>query len=110
MDILQQIAQALQRAAQSATVVPQRSAIDFLGKKDDEPYVDHFLYIYKFMTLLPKDYYLIPNNGAKNLLTIFHMYEKLELFFVFKMTNLKFVCVVSITASAHVIQVIKVDI
>ena len=46
MDILQQIAQALQRAAQPTTVVPQRSAIermakyrpiDFLGKKDDEP-------------------------------------------------------------------------
>ena len=46
MDILQQIAQALQRAAQQATVVPQWSAIermakyrpmDFLGKKDDEP-------------------------------------------------------------------------
>ena len=46
MDILQQIAQALQRAAQPAVVVPQRSAIermakyrpmDFLGKKDDEP-------------------------------------------------------------------------
>ena len=48
MDILQQIAQALQRAAQPATVVPQRSAIermekyrpiDFLRKKDDEPYM-----------------------------------------------------------------------
>ena len=46
MDILQQIAQALQRAAQPAVVIPQRSAIermtkyrpiDFLGKKDDEP-------------------------------------------------------------------------
>ena len=46
MDILQQIAQALQRAAQPAAFVPQRSAIermakyrpmDFLGKKDDEP-------------------------------------------------------------------------
>ena len=46
MDILQQIAQALQRAAQPAAVVPQRSAIermtkyqliDFLGKKDNEP-------------------------------------------------------------------------
>ena len=45
MDILQQISQALQRAAQPAVVVPQRSAIermakhrpiDFLGKKDDE--------------------------------------------------------------------------
>ena len=24
--------------------------------------------IYKFMTLIPKDYYLIPGNGAKNLL------------------------------------------
>ena len=46
MDILQQIAQALQRVAQPAAVVPQRLAIkrmakyrpmDFLGKKDDEP-------------------------------------------------------------------------
>ena len=46
MDILQQIAQALQRAEQLAAAVPQRSAIervekyrpmDFLGKKDDEP-------------------------------------------------------------------------
>ena len=46
IDILQQIAQALQRAAQPAAVAPQRSAIkrmaryrpiDFLGKKDDKP-------------------------------------------------------------------------
>ena len=46
MDILQQIAQALQRAAQPAAIVPMRSAIermekyrpmDFLGKKDDGP-------------------------------------------------------------------------
>ena len=46
MDILQKIAQALQRAMQPAQVVPQRTAIermaryqpiDFLGKKDDEP-------------------------------------------------------------------------
>ena len=46
MDILQKIAQALQRAAQPAAVVSHRSAIermekyrpiDFLGKKDDEP-------------------------------------------------------------------------
>ena len=46
MDILQQIAQVLQRASQPAAVVPQRSAIerkakyrpiDFLGMKDDEP-------------------------------------------------------------------------
>ena len=46
MDILQKISQALQRAAQPAAVVPQRSAIermakyrpiDFLGRKDDEP-------------------------------------------------------------------------
>ena len=45
MNILQQIAQALQRAAQPTALVPQRSAIermekyrpiDFLGKKDDE--------------------------------------------------------------------------
>ena len=44
MDILQQIAQALPRAAQPTAVVPQRSAIermakyrpiDFLGKKDN---------------------------------------------------------------------------
>ena len=48
MDILQQISQALQRATQPATVVPQRFAIermekyqpiDFLRKKDDEPYM-----------------------------------------------------------------------
>ena len=46
MDILQHIAQALQRVAQPAAIVPQRSTIermekyrpiDFLGKKDDEP-------------------------------------------------------------------------
>ena len=46
MDILQQIAQALQRETQPAAVVSQRSAIermakyrpiDFLRKKDDEP-------------------------------------------------------------------------
>ena len=46
MDILQQIDQELQRAAQPAAVVPQRSAIeiiekyrpiDFIEKKDDEP-------------------------------------------------------------------------
>ena len=46
MEILQQIAQALQGAAQPAAVAPQRSAIeqmaryrpiDFMGKKDDEP-------------------------------------------------------------------------
>ena len=46
MDILQQIAQALQREAQPVAFVPQRSAIkrmakyrtiDFLRKKDDEP-------------------------------------------------------------------------
>ena len=46
MDILQKIAQVLQRAVQPIVVAPQRSAIkimekyrplDFLGKKDDEP-------------------------------------------------------------------------
>ena len=46
MDILQQIAQALQRAAQPTAVGPHRSAIermakylpmDFLGNKEDEP-------------------------------------------------------------------------
>ena len=46
IDILQQLAQALQRAAQPATVAPQRSAIermaryrpiDFRGRKEDEP-------------------------------------------------------------------------
>ena len=46
MGILQQLAQALQRAGQPAATAPQRSAIermaryrlvDFLGKKDDEP-------------------------------------------------------------------------
>ena len=46
MGILQQLAQALQRAGQPATITLQRSAIekmaryrlvDFMGKKDDEP-------------------------------------------------------------------------
>ena len=46
MGILQQLAQALQRAGQPAAYVPQRSAIermaryrpiDFLGKKEDKP-------------------------------------------------------------------------
>ena len=46
IDILHQLAQALQRAAQPAAVAPQRSAIermaryrpvDFLGRKEDEP-------------------------------------------------------------------------
>ena len=46
IDILQQIAQALQRATQPATVAPQQldieriaryQPIDFIGKKDDEP-------------------------------------------------------------------------
>ena len=46
IDIFQQLAQALQRAAQPAAVAPQRSAIermaryrpvDFLGQKEDEP-------------------------------------------------------------------------
>ena len=53
MDILQQIAQALQRAVQLAADVPQRSVIegmakyrpmDFLGKKDDEHSIaEHWL-------------------------------------------------------------------
>ena len=67
--------------------------------------------IYKFMTLLPKENYLVLDNGAKNLLRPFFICMKeMELFFVFKMTYLKFVCVVSITASAQVVQVIKMDI
>ena len=46
MDILEQLAQALQRAEQPAAIASQRSAIermaryrpiDFLGKKEDEP-------------------------------------------------------------------------
>ena len=48
MDILQQLAQALQRATQPAAVAPQRSAIermeryrpvDFLRRKEDEPFI-----------------------------------------------------------------------
>ena len=42
--------------------------------------------------------------------TIFHMYKKNGFVFSYKMTHLKFVFVVSITASAQVVQVIKVDI
>ena len=46
MDILHQLAQALQKATQPAAVAPHRSAIermaryrpiDFLGRKEDEP-------------------------------------------------------------------------
>ena len=46
MGILQQLAQALQRAGQPAAIAPKRSAIermaryrpvDFMGKKEDEP-------------------------------------------------------------------------
>ena len=46
MDILQQLAQALQRAGQPAAIAPQRSAIermaryrpvDFMGRKEDKP-------------------------------------------------------------------------
>ena len=48
MDILQQIAKAVQRATQPAQVVPQRTTIervaryrpiDFLRKKNDEPFM-----------------------------------------------------------------------
>ena len=67
--------------------------------------------IYKFMILLPKDYYLFPDNGTENLLRPNFIYiKKLDLFFSCKMIHLKFVCVVLIIASAQVVQVIKVDI
>ena len=36
-------------------------------------------YIYKFMTLLPKDYYLIPSNRAKNLLRRNYIYKFMTL-------------------------------
>ena len=48
VDILQQIAQALQRAVQPTAITPQRSAIermaryrlvDFMGRKYDEPFI-----------------------------------------------------------------------
>ena len=35
---------------------------------DDKNLLRPKLYIYKLMTSLPQDYYLIPGNGAKNLL------------------------------------------
>ena len=95
------------------------------------------------MTLLQKDYYLIPGNGvnkllrlncmmrlvyakllvlphnnfsilgndAKNLLKpIFIYMERCISSFFYEMIHLKFVFVVLITASAQVVQVIKVDI
>ena len=62
------------------------------------------------MTLLPKDYYLILGNNAKNLLRPFFICMKNGIVFSCKMTHLKFVFVVSITTSAQVVQVIKVDI
>ena len=36
-------------------------------------------YRYKFMTLLPKEYYLIPGNGAKNLLRPNYIYKLMTL-------------------------------
>ena len=36
-------------------------------------------YIYKFMTLLPNNYYLIPDNGAKNLLRPNYIYKFMTL-------------------------------
>ena len=66
--------------------------------------------ICKFMILLPKEYYLIPGNNAINLLIPFFICIKNGIVFSYKMSHLKFVFVVSITASAQVIQVIKVDI
>ena len=56
--------------------------------------------IYKFMTLLPQDYYLILGNNAKNLLRPFFICMKNGIVLSCKMTHLKFVRVVSITASA----------
>ena len=38
--------------------------------------VDQF-YIYKFLPLLPKEYYLIPINGVKNLLRPNDVYMKI---------------------------------
>ena len=62
------------------------------------------------MTLSPEEYYLIPFNNAINLLRPFFICIKNGIVFSCKMTYLKFVFVVSITASAQVVQVIKVDI
>ena len=42
--------------------------------------------------------------------TIFHIHKKMDLFFYSKMIILKFMCVVLITTSVQVVQVIKVDI
>ena len=36
-------------------------------------------YIYKFMTLLPNDYYLISGNGSKNLLRLDYIYKFMTL-------------------------------
>ena len=65
--------------------------------------------VYKFLTLLLKDYYLILGNDAKNLLRLFFIYIKNGFVLSCKMAHLKFMCVVLITASAQVVQVIKVD-
>ena len=51
-----------------------------------------------------------PRQQCHKLETIFHMYKKNGIVFSYKMTHLKFGFVVSITASAMVVQVIKVDI
>ena len=67
--------------------------------------------IYKFITLLPKDYCLIPRQRCqKHVETISNVYDKMELLFLLKMIYIEFVFVVFIIASAQVVQVIKVDI
>ena len=54
--------------------------------------VDPFLYIQIYDTTT-KGLLSSPQQRRLKLVeTIFHMYEKMELFIIFKMTNLKFVC------------------
>ena len=59
--------------------------------------------ICKFMILLPNEYYLITGNNVINLLRPFFICIKNGLVFYCKMSHLKFVFVVSSTASAYVL-------
>ena len=77
MNILQKIAQALQRAAQPAVVVPQWSAIermekyrpiDFLGKKDDEPSIEEN-WLERTEIILQKMHYTLEENLECKLFT-----------------------------------------
>ena len=48
-------------------VLHQKQLMTLTLQSQPKLIVDQFLYRIKFLPLLPKDYYLIPNKGTKNL-------------------------------------------